>query len=112
MIDQVAVDRQTRQTFDILSLKCEYVDEFVPELRRHVRRCSELGTRLAIVYRRARRIGIMRNDMEPGTAALGTCVFITGLIRLWLMDRNASVLRTQADALIGAHVAALRRIPR
>jgi len=111
VIDQVAVDRQTRQTFDILSLKCEYVDEFVPELRRHVRRCSELGTRLAIVYRRARRIGVMRNDMEPGTAALGTCVFITGLIRLWLMDRDASVLRTQADALIGAHVAALRRIP-
>jgi TetR/AcrR family acrAB operon transcriptional repressor len=110
VIDQVIADRETRQTFDILSLKCEYVDEFVPELKRHVRRCSELRTRLAAVYRRARRIGVMRDDVEPATAALGTCVFITGLIRLWLMDREAQVLRSEANVLVGAHVAALRAV--
>ena len=112
VIGQVVADGQTRQTFDILQLKCEYVDEFVPELRRHLRRCSELRARLAVVYRRARRAGMMRDDMEPGTAALATCVFITGLLRLWLMDRDSKVLRTQASALIAAHVASLRQIPR
>ena len=38
--------------------------------------------------------------------------FITGLIRLWLMDGGASVLRPHADDLIAAHIAMLRREPK
>src|SRR5882672_11311857 len=108
VVDQIGSDRQTRQTFDILSLKCEYVGELRPELSRHLRRCRELQARLASVYRRARRIGVMRSDISPDNAALGTCVFITGLVRLWLMDGRGAVLRPQADDLIAAHVAMFR----
>lgn len=111
VVDQIASDRQTRQTFDILSLKCEYVGELRPELSRHLRRCSELQAMLRSAYRRALDVGVMRADASPDDAALGTCVFITGLIRLWLMDGGAAVLRPRADDLIAAHVAMLRRVP-
>jgi len=54
----------------------------------------------------------MRADASPDATALGTCAFITGLIRLWLMDGGASVLRPHADDLIVAHIAMLRREPK
>ena len=50
----------------------------------------------------------MRRDVSPGLAALGTCVFITGLLRLWLMDDDGELLRPQVDALIAAHVGFMR----
>ena len=112
VVEQIDCDRQTRQTFDILSLKCEYVGELRPEMSRHLRRCSELQATLASAYRRALDVGVMRADASPDDAALGTCVFITGLIRLWLMDGGASVLRPHADDLIAAHIAMLRREPK
>jgi hypothetical protein len=61
------------------------------------------------LHRRALDVGAMRADVSPDDTALGTCVFITGLIRLWLMDGGASVLRPRADDLIVAHIAMLRR---
>jgi len=112
VIDRIERDGQTRQTFDILSLKCEYVGELRPELSRHLRRCSELQATLASAYRRALDVGVMRADASPDDAALGTCVFITGLVRLWLMDGGASVLRPHAGELIVAHIALLRCRPK
>ena len=66
-----------------------------PEMSRQCR-CSELQATLASAYRRALDVGVMRADARPDEAALGTCVFITGLVRLWLMDGGASVLRPHA----------------
>jgi TetR/AcrR family transcriptional regulator, acrAB operon repressor len=108
VIEQMAANLQTRRTFDILSLKCEYVDEFRPELKRHARLCHELMSKFALVYRRARDIGALREHVAPETAALATCVFVTGLLRLWLMDEDGTLLRPHVDALIASHIAALR----
>ena len=108
LIDQLTTNLQTRRTFDILSLKCEYVDEFRPELKRHVRRSDELTAKFAAVYRRARDAGAMRGDITAEMAALSSCVFVTGLLRLWLMDEDGAQFRTHADALISSHVAMLR----
>ena len=108
VIDQIAADLQTRRTFDILALKCEYVDEFRPELKRHTQRCQELMSKFTSVYKRARDTGAMRNDVAPEIAALGTCVFVTGMLRLWLMDEERSLLRPQVDTLIASHIAMLR----
>ncbi len=108
IVARIAADLQTRRTFDILALKCEYVDEFRPELKRHTLRCAELTDKFAVAYRRARKLGTLRADVAAETAALSTSVFVTGLIRLWLMDSDASLVRPRADALIAGHVAQLR----
>jgi TetR/AcrR family acrAB operon transcriptional repressor len=108
VFDRIAADLQTRRTFDILALKCEYVDEFRSELRRHTQRSMELMSKFALVYRRARDVGAMRDDVAPETAALGTCVFLTGMLRLWLMDDDCSLVRPRVDSLIAGHIAMLR----
>jgi TetR/AcrR family acrAB operon transcriptional repressor len=108
VIERIATDLQTRRTFDILSLKCEYVDEFRPELKRHARRSRELMSKFASVYGRARDMGEMRRDIAPEVAALATCVFVTGMLRMWLIDEDHTLVRGQVDALIAGHIATVR----
>ncbi|TMG84560.1 MAG: TetR family transcriptional regulator [Betaproteobacteria bacterium] len=108
VVDQIEKYPQTRHTFEIMLLKCEYVDEFRTEIKRHARSCRELSSKLALVYARARDSGAMRSDLSPESAALDTCVFITGLLRLWLIDESGGLLRPHVDELISNHVASRR----
>jgi TetR/AcrR family transcriptional regulator, acrAB operon repressor len=97
-------DRVTLETFEITQLKCEYVDEFAPELARQLERSHELVANLTRTYARARRAGMLRADLTPDIAALETCAFATGLFRLRLIDRNGALLGKRIEALIGAHI--------
>ena len=108
VVDQIEGHPKTRRTFEIMSLKCEYVDEFRVELKRHALSCCELSSKLALVYARARDSGAMRGDLSPECAALDTCVFVTGLLRLWLIDEGGGLLRPHVDELISQHIASRR----
>jgi TetR/AcrR family acrAB operon transcriptional repressor len=108
LLDLVAKDGDTRQTFHIMMLKCEYVDEFEPELVRQSDRWRELEGKLRKVYTRARRARTLRSGLAPGMAALDTCVFVSGLMRLWLLDERGTLIRARARKLIAAHIAGQR----
>jgi TetR/AcrR family acrAB operon transcriptional repressor len=112
LVDTVANDADARETFRIMMLKCEYVDEFLPDLARQTRHWHELEAKLVRVYARARRVGTLRRGLAPAMAALATCVFVSGLMRLWLMDERGALIRTRARRLIHAHVAAHREAVR
>ena len=109
LLDSVATDGDTRQTFRIMMLKCEYVDELEPELARQTAHWHELESKLKKVYARARRAGTLRAQLTPAMAALDTCVFVSGLMRLWLLDESGTLVRSRARRLIRAHVAGHRR---
>jgi TetR/AcrR family acrAB operon transcriptional repressor len=109
LLDSVANDGDTRETFRIMMLKCEYVDELEPELARQTGGWRELEAKLASVYTRAKRAGTLREGLTPAMAALDTCVFVAGLMRLWLLDDDGVLIRTRARRLIAAHIAGLRR---
>jgi TetR/AcrR family acrAB operon transcriptional repressor len=112
VVDQIETSPQARRTFEIMSLKCEYVDEFRTELKRHARSCRDLSSKLALVYARARDTGEMRGDLSPEGAALDTCIFVTGLLRLWLIDEDGGLLRSRVDELIANHIGSRRAHPR
>ena len=111
LIDTIAGDKATLRTFQIMAFKCEYVDEFAGELRRQTRRCQELVSQLTAVYERARRTGVLRDGLAPAVAALDTCVFVNGLVRLFLVDDAGALVRPHAASLISAHVASRRAEP-
>jgi hypothetical protein len=50
----------------------------------------------------------MRSDLSPESAALDTCVFVTGLLRLWLIDEDGGLLRPHVGELISNHIASRR----
>src|SRR5437660_1667015 len=97
VIEMLRTEATTRQTFQIMGFKCEYVGELERELDLHNNRCTELYTKLTQVYRRAERARQLRPGLRPGSAALVTCSFLIGLIRLWLMDRSGKLVRGKAN---------------
>lgn len=109
IIEMIETDQPTRATFQIMGFKCEYVGNLKRELKLHTDRTAELVSKLAQAYGRAQRAGQLRKGLRPALAALATCSFLIGLIRLWLMDEKGTLLRGSASALIATHVASQRR---
>lgn len=104
LVASMAGDGATLRTLQIMAFKCEYVDEFQGELARQTRRCQELVSQLTTVYQRARRAGVLRPELSPAVAARDTCIFVNGLVRLFLIDHAAVLVRRQMGDLIAAHV--------
>jgi TetR/AcrR family acrAB operon transcriptional repressor len=104
IIHGIETDAATRQTFQIMVFKCEYVDEFEPELKRQLQRCHELLPKLTLAYARAQQVGALRAGLKPDIAAMETCAFVTGLFRLWLIDTKGVLVRNRIGELIAAHV--------
>ena len=96
LLESVVKDSATRQTLRIMTLKCEYVDELEPELARQTEHWRELEVKLRKVYGRARRARKLRAGLTPAMAALATCVFVAGLLRLWLLDERSALIRARA----------------
>lgn len=107
LIEAVEKDARTRITFEIMSFKCEYVGDMARELREYERQIDRLQQTLTRVYTEGR--AHMRADLRPELAAMETVTFLAGLLRLWLMDRQATAVRGHARELIAMHVAAWRR---
>jgi len=108
LIEAVEKDARTRITFEIMSFKCEYVDDMARELREYRRQIDRLQQTLTRVYTEAQ--ADMRPDLRPELAAMETVTFLAGLLRLWLMDRQATSVRGRARELIAMHVGAWRRV--
>ena len=109
MLSAVTSCTETRQTFEIMAFKCEYVAEFEKELDEHRRKSAEIVEVLAKVYRRARRVGQLRAGITPQLAAVETYAFMMGLMRLWLLDQASQIVRPVVPALVAAHVDGRRK---
>jgi TetR/AcrR family acrAB operon transcriptional repressor len=108
VLGALGCDRATRETFQILGFKCEYVDEIEPDLLRQAERAVEFRARLERAYRRAARAGQLRRGITPRLAALETCAFLTGAVRLWLLEGPGGPVRREAARMVRAHVRGLR----
>lgn len=102
--EAVTASGEVRQTFEIMAFKCEYVGEFERELRVHRLQSSEIVDMLARQYAQAKKLGKLRAALAPRLAAVETLAFMIGLIRLTLLDPEASIARPASRALIRAHV--------
>ena len=108
LADALANDAATRETFDILGFKCEYVGEFERDMKRQGMRCAELTEKLQRAYADAARAKKLRPGLVPELAALETCAFLVGIIRLWLLDKSGKLIKPHMKALIASHIASLR----
>ncbi len=93
-----------RGTFEIMNFKCEYVDELRQELVACRAVHNELLAKFTSLYREAQRATLLRPGLAPDIAAADTLVFSFGLIRLWLMDEDGTLVRNRVAKLIAAHV--------
>lgn len=100
---------ETRQIYEIMMIKCEYVDEFAPVLERIIGNCSSIVEKIRVAYERAQAKNLLRGTHDTATLAMDTHLFFSGLLHLWVKDVNSSLFRQQAIDLIKSHIQLRRK---
>ncbi len=95
---------ETRQTYEIMMIKCEYVDEFSDVLQQILSNCSGITEKIALTYERASTKGELREGFDPQQLAQDTNLFFSGLLHMWVKDLNGNRFRQNATQLIKFHM--------
>jgi TetR/AcrR family acrAB operon transcriptional repressor len=102
-------DARTRQALVVMQFRCEYVGEMGGELDAAARNIDRLAKALEAAYREAHAAGALAPPFDPGIAAIETTMFLSGLVRLWILHGPGAAIRRNARSAIAAHVASRRR---
>jgi TetR/AcrR family acrAB operon transcriptional repressor len=106
---QVLADSvETREIYEIMMIKCEYVDEFGTVLQQILSNCSGIFQKLRLVYERAKVRNQLHPSHDPSQLAIDTHLFFIGLLHMWVKDTRGDQFRYQAIELVKAHMG-LRR---
>jgi len=108
LVRTIDADSRTRRALDVMSFKCEYVGELAAERGALVRNTDRLRAALEHAYTRSRERGILRDDLSPQVAALETVAFVSGLVRLLLLDAARTGMRKWSLGVIRGHVQSRR----
>lgn len=99
---------KVRQLFEIMFLRCEYVDDFAGVLVELNKPGLEFLEKAAVAYRRAAAKGSLRPGLDPEAMALDSWSFVRGLFHHLLASPDDADWPTRVPAMIHAHMA-LRR---
>lgn len=97
-------DQATRQTYEILMTKCEYVDEFADVLQQILNNCSDIVEKIEEVYQEAYEQALINPNHLPAGLAMDTHLFFGGLLHMWVKDTEGNRFRNQATSLIKTHI--------
>ena len=103
-IDALNESSVTRQTFEIMMVKCEYVEELSAVLEQTLYNCERIAKKIEQLYGRAKTKGQLKPTDSPAILAMDTHLFFSGLIHLWVKDLDNKHYRAQATALISNHI--------
>ncbi len=105
VLQLIEQDETARSTFEIITLKCEYVDEFASVDTQAIKTCSDFVQKLTRAYLNAKKNGYLRQGSKPELLALESYAFMKGLIHIWLSDAEGTIIRDKARTLIESHIA-------
>ena len=105
----VLLENQTaRETFEIILLRCEYVEEFHEVLQVITQPCTNILSAYERLYRAAAANQQLKPGLDPDLLALDTMAFAIGTIRAILSGQLIDLYRGKTGQLVRAHMA-LRR---
>jgi TetR/AcrR family acrAB operon transcriptional repressor len=103
-IHELNDNMEMRQTYEIMMIKCEYVDEFATVLQQILTNCSNITEKIQQAYERAKTLDLLAGSHTPRALALDTHLFFSGLLHMWVKDFDGSRFRFQATELIKSHI--------
>ncbi len=103
-INELNENIEMRQTYEIMMIKCEYVDEFATVLQQILSNCSHITEKIQLAYERAEAQQLLIGKNSPRTLAVDTHLFFSGLLHMWVKDFDGSRFRFQATDLIKSHI--------
>jgi TetR/AcrR family acrAB operon transcriptional repressor len=103
-INELNENIEMRQIYEIMMIKCEYVDEFATVLQQILNNCSDITEKIQLAYERAQAQNLLTTILTPHALALDTHLFFSGLLHMWVKDADGSRFRHQAKQLIQSHI--------
>jgi TetR/AcrR family transcriptional regulator, acrAB operon repressor len=110
-IQVLSENNESRQIYEIMMIKCEYVDDFSHVLRAILVNCSIIYEKLELTYQRAKTQNLLHDASDPSTLAKDTHLFFSGLLHMWVKDIDCTIYKNNATSLIQSHIA-IRRKPK
>ncbi len=108
-VNELDSNQEMREIYEIMMIKCEYVDEFATVLHQMINNCACIIEKLEAAYQRAQDQHLLGTSLSPRALALDTHLFFGGLLHMWVKDTDGSRFRHQATALIHSHIDLRRR---
>ena len=103
-INELNENIEMRQIYEIMMIKCEYVDEFASVLQQILNNCADITEKIQSAYERAQTQQLLSTTQSPRALALDTHLFFSGLLHMWVKDADGSRFRHQAKQLIQSHI--------
>lgn len=97
-------DQATRQTYEVLMIKCEYVDELADVLQQILHNCTDIPKKIEQVYQDAHGLQLINPNHSAADLAMDTHLFFGGLLHMWVKDIEGKRFRNQAEALVKTHI--------
>ncbi len=98
-----------RQMFEIMVLRCEYVDEFADVQAEANRPTEDFLEKVEKVYKKAAAQGVLRAGLDPSALARDTFAFTKGLLNLVLGGKFSKKRENEIAEMISAHMALRRK---
>ncbi|HEY4137789.1 MAG TPA: TetR family transcriptional regulator, partial [Casimicrobiaceae bacterium] len=108
---RLATDRRSQAVFEVLFHKCELTDELAPIAERRQQERSMCLAHVERLLRQAVEAGQLPRDTDTMLATHALHAFIGGVMREWVMEKDAYDLAAVAPALVEMTVAGLRSDP-
>lgn len=99
---------KVKQMFEIMFLRCEYVDDFAGVLSEINKPGLQFLGKAITAYQRAEAKHTLRAGLDPEAMALDDWAFVRGLLQHLLSNQDCAGWRERIPAMIRAHMA-LRR---
>ena len=110
-LKRTATDPQCQRVFDIVTHKCEYLEEMSGVKDRVTEVKCGCVERTDKALRNAVKRGLLPKDLDTRLAAVGLDALISGLISNWLADRNYVNLERDAAMLVDRYLSCLGSAP-
>ena len=108
-LKRTATDPQCQRVFDVVTHKCEYLDEMAGVKRRISSVEKGCVDRAEKAIRNAVKRGQLPAGVDARLAAIGLDAMLYGLISKWLADRDYFALARRAEAVVDLYLEGLRR---
>lgn len=103
-IKELSQDQATRQTYEVMMSKCEYVDEFADVLQDILNNCNGIVEKYEHAYGKAQKLNLVYSHLSAKELAFDTHLFFSGLLHMWVKDAEGTLFRNRAQALIQTHI--------
>ena len=97
-------DPEAMQTYEIMLLRCEYVDEFSSVLNVLTEPCTALLDQFRAIYKAAITAGTITASLDADLLARDTTAFMMGVFQGILVSRHLDAFSENIDQLIDAHL--------